>query len=148
MRKSLEETLANEAGFKGSLEDVAEKIVTKIVSGSNEQQLKFLLADKEVMLACGYGLGRALASYEVGFKTAMTVRFYENMIRMKSGKNCEYLLLKPVLTADLTINPRGVKPFHTVINILIEKVRDEADLKILIAFVDTVFAYHKYCGGR
>lgn len=150
-KKTMEESLADERGFKLSgngPEEVAKKIIEEIVSSSSNQTLSSLLANKEFFLACSYGLGRILAGYDTAFKSEYVACFYGNMKRMKAKKNSEYLLLKLSLTADLNAHIRNVKPFYIVVNILIEKVKNESDIKALIDFVDAVMAYHKYCGGR
>ena len=115
-------------------------------------------------MVCSYALGKILASYEVGLKSSQLRRFYESLLNIRATINAirikpnavelfqsevmpEILMLKPQL-ANAKARQREVIPFFEVVNPLLDMVKSIEDFDRLCKFVESVVAYHKYCGGR
>jgi len=158
--KPMEERLYEEWGLR-----TAEKIRDKILeSYSTNITLKDIL-DAEKLVVCSYALGKILASYEVGLKTAQLRRFYESLLNIKAIVNTirtkqdadglfkkkalpEILMLKPQLANAKARQSREVTPFFEVVNTLLDMINSIEDYDRLCQFVEAIVAYHKYCGGR
>jgi len=81
--RSIEEKLSEEWGLRNA-DTILEKIIEKETLSKKEGiGLKELL-DDEKMVVCSFALGKILASYEIGLKTAQLRRFYEAMLAIRS----------------------------------------------------------------
>jgi CRISPR-associated protein Csm2 len=158
--KPMEEKLYEEWGLR-----TVDKIRDKIFEGASEHSTIENILDAERLVVCSYALGKILASYDVGLKTAQLRRFYEALLNIKAAVNTiranpdsdslfkktvipEILRLKPQLANAKARQPREVTPFFEVINPLLDFVKSIKDYDILCQFVEAIVAYHKYCGGR
>ena len=123
------------------------------------------ILDGEKLVACSYALGRILASYNVGLKTAQLRRFYGSLLNIKASANRvraesgadnafkskiipQILMLKPLLANAKAKQRRAITPFFEVINPLFDVVKDGDDYDRFCDFVEAIVAYHKYCGGK
>ncbi len=158
--KPMEERLSEEWGLK-----TAEKIRDKMFEGSSSHATVKSILDAEKLVVCSYALGKILASYEVRLKSAQLRRFYESMLNIKATVNTirtkpdadslfkqkalpEILMLKPQLANATARQSREVTPFFNVINPLLDIIKSIEDYDRLCQFVESIVAYHKYCGGR
>ena len=145
--KSIEEKLSEEWGLK-SAETILEKIIEKETLSKKEGlDLKELL-DDEKMVVCSFALGKILASYEVGLKTASLRRFYEAILAIRGRKNASLMILKPQLAYAKARASRELTPFFVVVNPLLDRVHDSEDFNRLVQFIEAIVAYHKYHGGK
>lgn len=145
--RSIEEKLSEEWGLKNA-EIILEKIVEKETSSKKEGiGLKELL-DDEKMVVCSFALGKILASYEIGLKTAQLRRFYEAMLAIRGKKSASLMILKPQLAYAKARASRELTPFFVVVNPLMERVHDSEDFNRLVQFIEAIVAYHKYHGGK
>ena len=145
--------------------DSAQKIKAKILADCKETDKLTQLLDAKKLVVCGYALGKHLASYKVGLKSAQLRRFYESFITLKTLLNRvkseakgeeafhsrifpQILMLKPQLANAQARQKREVTPFFEVINPLFDLIQDGDDYERLCDFVEAIVAYHKYCGGR
>src|SRR5208282_3062074 len=80
--KPMEERLSDEWGLK-----TAEKIVDKIFEDSTVGSSVRDMLEAEKLVVCSYALGKLLASYEVGLKSAQLRRFYESLLNIKAAVN-------------------------------------------------------------
>lgn len=160
--KPMEEKLTDEWGLR-----TAEKIRDKIFENSSASHTIKDILDAEKLVVCSYALGKILASYEVGLKSAQLRRFYEALLTIKifvsSIRNKpaaaandsfrkmalpEILMLKPQLAYAKARQPKEVTAFFDVLNPLLDIVKGIEDYERLCKFVEAIVAYHKYCGGR
>ena len=153
--KSMEEKLSEEWGLN-TAEDIRDKIFENYTDNSSLTDI----LEAEKLVACSYALGKILASYKVGLKTAQLRRFYESLINIRAITGAtgdsrdvkklrhEIVMLKPQLANAKARQQREVTPFFDVINPMLDIVKDAEDYEILCKFVEAVVAYHKYCGGR
>jgi len=156
----MEERLSAEWGLK-----TGEKIKDKVFEGCSGNATVKNILDAQKLVVCSYALGKILASYEVGLKSAQLRRFYESLLNIKATVNTirtkpnasdlfkeralsEILMLKPQLANAKARQPREVTPFFDVINPMLDIVRGIEDYDRLCQFVEATVAYHKYCGGR
>ncbi|HHT9115182.1 MAG TPA: type III-A CRISPR-associated protein Csm2 [Candidatus Wunengus californicus] len=145
--KSIEEKLSEEWGLKNA-ETILEKIIEKETLSKKEGiGLKELL-DDEKMVVCSFALGKILASYEIGLKTAQLRRFYEAMLAIRGKKSASLMILKPQLAYAKARASRELTPFFVVVNPLMERVHDSEDFNRLVQFIEAIVAYHKYHGGK
>lgn len=145
--KSIEEKLSEEWGLKNA-ETILEKIIEKETLSKKEGiGLKELL-DDEKMVVCSFALGKILASYEIGLKTAQLRRFYEAMLAIRGKKSASLMILKPQLAYAKARASRELTPFFVVVNPLMERVYDSEDFNRLVQFIEAIVAYHKYHGGK
>lgn len=158
--KPMEERLSEAWGLK-----TAEKIGDKIFEGASDESTIRNMLEAEKLVVCSYALGRILASYEVGLKSAQLRRFYESLLNIKAAVNTvrvkpnaeelfkkkalsSIVMLKPQLANAKARQPREVTPFFEVINPLLDRVKTIEDYDRLCQFAEAIVAYHKYCGGR
>lgn len=158
--KPMEERLSEEWGLK-----TAERIGDKIFEGASEGSTVRNMLEAEKLVVCSYALGRILASYEVGLKSAQLRRFYESLLNIKATVNAirvkpdaeeqfrkkalsNIVMLKPQLANAKARQPKEVTPFFEVINPLLDRIKTIEDYDRLCQFVEAIVAYHKYCGGR
>ena len=158
--KPMEERLSEEWGLR-----TAEKIGDKIFEGSSEGSTVRNMLEAEKLVVCSYALGRILASYEVGLKSAQLRRFYESPLNIKAAVNSirvkpnaeelfkkkalsNIVMLKPQLANAKARQPKEVTPFFEVINPLLDRIKTIEDYDRLCLFAEAIVAYHKYCGGR
>ena len=153
--KSMEEKLSEEWGLN-TAEDIRDKIFENYTDNSSLTDI----LEAEKLVACSYALGKILASYKVGLKTAQLRRFYESLINIRAITGAtgdsrdvkklrhEIVMLKPQLANAKARQQREVTPFFDVINPMLDIVKDAEDYEILCKFVEAIVAYHKYCGGR
>lgn len=158
--KPMEEKRYEEWGLR-----TVENIKDKIFEGSSENSTIKDILNAERLVVCSYALGKILASYDVGLKSAQLRRFYESLLNIKAAVNTiransdadnlfkenvmpEILMLKPQLANAKARQPREVTPFFDVINPLLDYVKSIKDYDILCQFAEAIVAYHKYCGGR
>jgi CRISPR-associated protein Csm2 len=156
----MEEKLAETWGLK-----TAERISDKIFEGASEVTTLRSMLDAEKLVVCSFALGKLLASYEVGLKSAQLRRFYESLLNIKATVNTiktkpnaeelftkkalsDIVMLKPQLANAKARQPREVTPFFDVINPLLDRVKTIEDYEKLCQFAEAIVAYHKYCGGR
>lgn len=158
--KPMEEQLSETWGLKS-----AEKISDKIFEGSSTGASVKSMLDAQKLVVCSYALGRILASYEVGLKSAQLRRFYESLLNIKAAVNAirvkqnaeaffrsktlpDILMLKPQLANAKARQPKEVTPFFDVINPLLDRIETIEDYDRLCQFAEAIVAYHKYSGGR
>lgn len=123
------------------------------------------ILDGEKLVACSYALGRILASYNVGLKTAQLRRFYGSLLNIKASVSRigteskadsafkskiipQILMLKPLLANAKARHRRAITPFFEVMNPLFDVVKDRDDYDRFCDFVEAIVAYHKYCGVK
>jgi CRISPR-associated protein Csm2 len=157
--KPMEEKLADKWGLKDE-----KAILAKIFEEHTEGDKLANLLDAEKTVVCGYALGKLLA-LKHGLKMSQLRRFYDTLIQVKAIEDVrrsvegdqtireretisKVIELKPLLAYAKARQKWAVGPFFTVVNPLIDFVRDQEDYKTLCKFVQAVIAYHKYCGGR
>jgi CRISPR-associated protein Csm2 len=158
--KPMEERLTEEWGLK-----TAGRISDKIFEGASEGSTVRNMLEAEKLVVCSYALGRILASYEVGLKSAQLRRFYESLLNIKATVNAirvkpdaeeqfrkkalsNIVMLKPQLANAKARQPKEVTPFFEVINPLLDRIKTIEDYDRLCQFAEAIVAYHKYCGGR
>jgi len=169
--KPMEEKVSQEWGLITYDKDfnkilrITDKIAEKIYEGySDSDTLKDIL-DAKKLVVCSYALGKILASRVIGLKSAQLRRFYESLLNVRAIVTAirtkpnaselfdtkvmpEILMLKPQLANAKARQKREVTPFFNVINPLIDLVKSIEDYDRLCKFVESIVAYHKYCGGR
>lgn len=158
--KSMEERLYEKWGLKD-----AEAIKNKIFEEAREGDTVKALLPSDKLVVCSYALGKLLASYEIGLKSAQLRRFYESLLNIKATVatirlkvNNEILfrekvlpeihMLKPQLANAKARQPKEVAPFFEVMNPLLDRVESVEDYERICQFAEAIVAYHKYCGGR
>jgi len=145
--KPIEEKLTDLWGLK-SAEVILSKVMEKAMSPEREDIALKELLDDEKIVVCGFALGKILASYEVGLKSAQLRRFYEAMLAIRGKKSASLMILKPQLAYAKARASRELTPFFVVVNPLMERVHDSEDFNRLVQFIEAIVAYHKYHGGK
>lgn len=158
--KPMEEILSQQWGLKNA-DDITNKIFEHY---SKDDTLKDII-DAEKLVVCSYALGKILASKEVRLKPAQLRRFYESLLTIRVAVNVirnkknakqifvsdllpEIFALKSQLANAQAKQRREITPLFKVVNPLIDLVKEIKDFDRLCKFIESIVAYHQYCGGR